>query len=166
MQIRVVLLSLVVPVLAACGAAGTPSASGSPGPPSESAVYRELIACLRRNGVPNFPDPVVNDDGSIEVSSAVPIPESAEKACEAVAARLPGTEAPEYTAADLEKLRRLARCFRDEGIPDWPDPNARGEFPLPRRLLDLGKPGWRDQLPKCRQYFVGRGIAIVEGPDS
>ncbi|GII57693.1 hypothetical protein Pth03_60820 [Planotetraspora thailandica] len=155
---------LVVPLLAACATAPTSGAAATPSPTASLlAVYRELAACLRQNGVPNFPDPVLDAQGNPQVNSSVKIPGSAKTACASIAARLPagGDKGPKYTAAEMAKLRQLARCFREHGVPDWPDPNARGEFPLPKRLLDLGKRGWRDQLPACRQYFVGKSIVIV-----
>lgn len=31
-------------------------------------------------------------------------------------------------AADLAKLREFAACMRHNGFPDWPDPNASGNF--------------------------------------
>ncbi|WP_214110168.1 hypothetical protein [Acrocarpospora catenulata] len=154
-------LLLALPLLTACGAAGPPGTAGSPSPSSELAVYRELTACIRQHGAPNFPDPVVGADGKIEVNTDQEVPAAALTACKAIADRLPGQERAQYTAAELAQLRKLAQCFRDNGIPDWPDPNADGEFPLPKRLMDLGKRGWRDQMPACRQYFVGRGLAIV-----
>ncbi|GII30333.1 hypothetical protein [Planotetraspora mira] len=165
MKIRRAAPLLLAPVLAACAATSTPGATASPSPGASAvlAVYRELATCLRQHGVPNFPDPVVDAQGNVQEVSSMQIPASAKNACASIAARLPaeGRERT-YTAAEMAKLRQLAQCFRDHGIADWPDPNARGEFPLPKRLLDLGKRGWRDQLPLCRQYFVGRGIAIVE----
>jgi hypothetical protein len=160
---------LVVPLLAACAATPTPGAGASPHPTaSVLAVYRELAACLRQHGAPNFPDPVVDAQGNVQVNPSIQIPASAKTACKSIAARLPGDDgkAPKYTAADMAKLRQLARCFREHGISDWPDPNARGEFPLPKRLLDLGKRGFRDQLPACRQYFVGKSIDIVSASDN
>ncbi|GAA4585369.1 hypothetical protein GCM10023194_27850 [Planotetraspora phitsanulokensis] len=162
-------LLLLAPVLAACAATSTPGATPAPSPSASAvlAVYRELATCLRQHGVPNFPDPVMDAQGNVQVNPSVRIPASAKTACASIAARLPGeNKGPTYSAADMAKLRQLARCFRDHGIPDWPDPNARGEFPMPKRLLDLGKRGWREQLPACRQYFVGKSIVIVSASEN
>jgi hypothetical protein len=161
---------LVAPVLAACAATSPPGATPTPSPRPSAvlAVYRELAACLRQHGAPNFPDPVVDAQGNVQVNPSVRVPGSAKTACASIAARLPAGEGkgPKYTAADIAKLRQLAQCFRDHGVSDWPDPNARGEFPLPKRLKDLGKRGFRDQLPACRQYFVGKSIVIVSPSDN
>jgi hypothetical protein len=170
MKIRRAAPLLLAPVLAACAATSTPGATASPSPGASAvlAVYRELATCLRQHGVPNFPDPVVDAQGNVQISSSIQIPTSAKTACASIAARLPAEngKGPKYTAADMTKLRQLAQCFRDHGVPDWPDPNSRGEFPLPKRLLDLGKRGFRDQLPTCRRYFVGKSITIVSATDT
>jgi hypothetical protein len=37
---------------------------------------------------------------------------------------------PTPNASDLPKLRQFAACMREHGLPDWPDPNADGTFPI------------------------------------
>ncbi|MEU0479131.1 hypothetical protein ABZ260_08120 [Streptosporangium sp. NPDC006013] len=165
MKIRGVGVLLIAPLLAACGAGPSSDRPDTPtaGPSSALAVYQELVACIRRHGVPNLPDPVVDAQGEVQVNTTAQIPAAARTACASIAERLPAGagKGPVYSAADMAQLRRLAQCFRDHGIADWPDPNARGEFPLPQRLRDLGKRGWRDQLPACRQYFVGKSLLVT-----
>jgi hypothetical protein len=44
---------------------------------------------------------------------------------------LPGDrEHPTPSAADLAKLKAYAKCMREHGIPDFPDPKADGTFPI------------------------------------
>ncbi|WP_203975601.1 hypothetical protein [Planotetraspora silvatica] len=170
MKIRRAGALLVAPVLVACAATSPPGAAGTPSPSASAvlAVYRELAGCLRQHGVPNLPDPVLDAQGNVQFNSPAQVPVSAKTACASIAARLPpeNGKGPRYTAAEMAKLRQLAQCFRDHGVPDWPDPNSSGEFPLPKRLLDLGKRGFRDQLPTCRRYFVGKSITIVSATET
>jgi hypothetical protein len=43
------------------------------------------------------------------------------------------------SASDFEQLAKFARCIRSHGVPDWPDPNPLGEFPIGTRLQHGGK---------------------------
>jgi hypothetical protein len=160
-------------VLAGCGSAAGQAGSG-PGAsanPSASpsgqrllAMYRELADCLRHHGVPNLPDPVLNPaTGKVELppGTAKP-PPSAMNACKSISDRLPADDKrPPVTAADMVKLRQLAVCMRGHGLSDWPDPNADGAFPLPKRLMDLGKKGMMSQIQACKQFFPGKSISFV-----
>jgi hypothetical protein len=123
--------------LAGCGAATVTS-------PNQRATgaLRALAACVRTHGVPGFPDPVLRDDGvPVFPDSAPGVPPATQRACATVAARVP----PEYmetrpvSATDLRRLLVFARCVRAHGIPDWPDPNALGEFPIGPRIERGGK---------------------------
>jgi hypothetical protein len=146
-----------------------PGAQGSPSPsPSSSSalpVFRELAQCFRAHGVPNFPDPVVDAQGKIRLDAPANMPLSAEQACKSIAQRLPaqGKDKP-YTAAEMANLRKLAQCFRQHGVTDWPDPDAGGIFRVSQRLQDLGKRAWLPAREACLQYFVRNGISVM-GPN-
>jgi hypothetical protein len=159
---------MLVPLLTACSAIGASAAgspSASPNVSSVLAVYREFAQCLRTHGVPNFPDPVVNARGEVQVNPPARVPESAEQACKSIGERLPpqGEDKPR-TAAEMAKLRKLAQCFRAHGVADWPDPDDRGVFHVSKRLQDLGKRAWLPARDACLQYFVNNGISVT-GPD-
>ncbi len=61
------------------------------------------------------------------------------------------------TAADVPKLRVFAKCMRDNGVPDWPDPKADGSFPSQGNpIVTEGKsPRVRAGLDACRKYWDG-----------
>ncbi|MCW2938834.1 MAG: hypothetical protein JWN00_1819, partial [Actinomycetia bacterium] len=63
--------------------------------------------------------------------------------------------------AEMVKARELSRCMRQHGLADWPDPDANGAFPLPPRLIQLGKRGIMSQIKACGQYWPRRSINIV-----
>jgi hypothetical protein len=83
--------------------------------------------------------------------SAPDVPQTAQQACRTVIAQIP----PNYTAttavssSDFQKLLRLARCIRSHGIPDWPDPNALGEFPINTQIQQGGKPLFEPAVHAC-----------------
>jgi hypothetical protein len=162
-----------VVIAAGCGSGGhaTGHASASPGHSMSGAqvraTARELAQCIRRHGVPNFPDPVYNDrtdSWELAPGTAKP-PRSAMDACRSIASRLPSKDKhPPVTAADMAKLRQLAVCMRRHGLPDWPDPDADGAFALPSRLRQRPKEAMRTQLQACGQYFPKKdGIRISSG---
>jgi hypothetical protein len=91
--------------------------------------------------MPNLPDPQIDADGQPHFPNGDPgePPPQAERACMPIYNRLPASireggsqEGPEASRppADIPALLRLARCMREQGMPDWPDPRADGTFPL------------------------------------
>jgi hypothetical protein len=143
---RKLLAAAALPLLAACGA-GTShvldsgSAHGSTDQRALAAL-RQLARCNRAHGLPGFPDPVLRDDGvPVFPTSAPDVPPATQRACRTVVARIPPayTETVPVSASDYQKLIALARCIRAHGIPDWPDPNPLGEFPIDSHIQQGGK---------------------------
>jgi hypothetical protein len=94
-------------------------AGADPATQEQAAKYSQ---CMRANGVADFPDP--NADGQI-LYGGVSVPKAvwvkAVDACQDL--ELPGWtndagRTPEQQAAALE----FAKCMRDNGVPDFPDP--------------------------------------------
>ncbi len=132
----------VAMVLAGCGASAGPSPQGSANVRALVAL-RALARCVRAHGLPQFPDPVVGSNGVPNFPDSAPrVPPATQQACRQVAATIP----PAYTAtapvssSQLRALLAFARCMRAHGIPDWPDPNALGQFRIDQRIFRAGKP--------------------------
>jgi hypothetical protein len=101
---------------------GTKSASDGPG------ALVAFTACMRRHGVPNFPDPKADSSGyhlrygpenGIDVRS--PQFKSAEQACKKPLPNA-GTRSPQEQAAQLQAALKFAQCIRPHGEPNFPDP--------------------------------------------
>ena len=142
---RIVVIAAAASVLAGCGGSGQtpPSAQGSSPVDAQAAaaVAHQLAQCIRDHGVPDFPDLVQTADGGWDVPSGTPLPpEAAQQACKSLADQLPGgssgnkREDPKVTAEQMDAWRKWSACVRQQGIPDWPDPNPDGTFTLPSRL--------------------------------
>ena len=137
---RFIVAVLVVAALAGCGTpAGSQATTTTT--PDAAAIWREVVQCLRDNGMPNLPDPQIDADGQPHFPGGDPgdAPPRAERACRPIYDRLPasargrgGQEGGEASRppADIPALLRFARCMREHGVPDWPDPKADGTFPL------------------------------------
>lgn len=136
----------------------SPSGSGDP------AAY---AACMRRNGVPNFPDPEgdnVRIDKGLEDS---PQFEAGDNACKSLR---PGGRVSQPSPQQRAEAQRLglrhAACMRENGVPNFPDPvvMADGRFDFPTGIhVDEDSPRYRAAAQACRG--LGRGAkGAVGGP--
>jgi hypothetical protein len=146
--------ALVVPLLAGCGGASRASAppASATGERSARTVLRELARCIRAHGLPEFPDPQVDNDGVARFPDSAPrVPVATQQACRRIAAQIP----PDYSSTapvssgEVQNALALARCLRAHGIPDWPDPNALGQFPIDTRIQQGGKRLIEPALQAC-----------------
>jgi hypothetical protein len=116
------------------GVAGVSSATPSP---SQSATVSgeaealQYAACMRSHGVPDFPDPTVQNGSvgfSITAGDGVdqnsPQYQSARQACSS----LRGGGTANSGSGNLAKELKFAQCMRSHGVPDFPDPNTNGGF--------------------------------------
>ncbi len=111
--------------VAACG-----SGSHAAGP---KATSQQLLArCMRAHGVPNFPDPGAGGVGfavsaipgsptlTVDgIAFSGPAFESAVKTCKLFGG---GTAPPPISGAQQEQMIAKARCIRDHGVSNFPDP--------------------------------------------
>lgn len=139
MRRHLAILALLV-ALAGCGASkeddGVATAGGAGSEPTSSAAeegdeIEQALAfsrCMRENGVPDFPDPQEGADGGIQLSLPDGIdPASVEAAREKCKQHLPnGGEPVEPDPEHVAQLREYAQCMRENGVPEFPDPDAGG----------------------------------------
>ena len=73
-------------------------------------------------------------------------------ACNTLArqAKQAAREAARPSAQEMAKLRRYAKCMREHGAPNWPDPDSDGNFNVPPELRDSGSRGAPHAA--CKQY--------------
>lgn len=121
-------------------AGGTPSATTGAGGGKEAGL--KYSQCMRENGVENFPDPDVNDSGQVSYNVPDDIPDAvineAEKKCQDLRPFGPGAGAADPQR--IEQLRKNAQCMRDNGIPEWPDPQDDGSVRIDFNALGLSGP--------------------------
>jgi hypothetical protein len=107
--------------------------SGGPGQGLSAAIKvpdgAKFSACMRKNGVPNFPDP--NAQGVIQFGSGDGIDlgspkfRAAQQACRKV---LPngGQPSPQQIAKAQKAALAFSACMRKHGLKDFPDPSFKG----------------------------------------
>ena len=151
--------------LAGCSASGGSQAATTTttGQQGVVAVWRQLVACARANGMPNLPDPQIDANGEAHFPSGTPDPPpSARRACQSIADRLPASARgdTERPPADIQALLRFARCMREHGVVDFPDPKADGTFPLSGALRQGKTPQMISGMRACRQLKPNDGITV------
>jgi hypothetical protein len=170
----VLLAALLVAGLAGCDSGGSgggsanPPASAQAGPQQLLALGQEWVQCLRDNGLPRMPDAELSPDGYLQFPAAggynwkedLRGHQPTIDACQSIEDRYPPNAfrpMDQFTAEDLRKLAEYAKCVREHGIPEFPDPNAAGEFDLSGTPLANGIPGaLRDQADEaCHQIWDG-----------
>jgi hypothetical protein len=156
-----------IALLSACGS-NAPAASGGGG--SDTAAARKAVkfaACMRRNGVSAFPDPGASGtftiDGVVNGSSLDPNAPAFTQAMSACKDLEPagftgGARSPQQADAAL----RFARCIRENGVKDFPDP-AEGE-PLvdtnriPSAATSSGMSILNAAMQKCQGAAAAAGV--------
>lgn len=107
------------------GAADTVGSSGTAG----TARSRNLTArdkgvkfaeCIRAHGVADFPDPDAKGEFEYGVSVSLAVWQKATTACKEL--QPPGALSSKRNRKQQSASLRFARCIRDNGVKDFPDP--------------------------------------------
>ena len=153
---------------AACGGSSTTS-SGLPSLQTITAQALAYAKCMRSHGVPNFPDPTVQDTarskgvgfsfarngpGAIDTSS--PVFRSATKACQKQTGFGHISEAQLQAAMNM--LLKFAECMRSHGISNFPDPFENShQVGFNTVGLDQNSPRFKTASKACRALLPGGG---------
>jgi hypothetical protein len=158
----VVPLLIVTFALAGCSGTGKSAAPAPSASADEVTQMRAYAKCMRANGV-DMPDPSGNGvvglpamkAGSPEIKKV----EAATEKCRDLLPAGAGGEPQKPSPEDLEKARALAKCFRENGMPDFPDPDPEtGAVPIdPSTTLD------RDKMVAATKKCGGAMPAIQAG---
>jgi hypothetical protein len=122
----------------------------------------KFSACMRKHGVPSFPDP--NSQGVISIHSGMGIdPGSpAFRSARSVCAKLlpnGGQPTPAQIAQQQQKLLAFSACMRSHGVKDFPDP-SNGGLRLsvhPGSDLDPSNPTFKNAQQACQKYMPFKG---------
>jgi hypothetical protein len=106
---------------------GSSNASGSGSPSDRGDALVAFSACMRKHGVPNFPDPkTVGHSYGLTIDDSMansPQFKNAQQACKKL---LPNGGRPpaQEQAKQMQEALKYAACIRAHGMPDYPDPKA------------------------------------------
>jgi hypothetical protein len=145
------------------GGATSGGSSAASGDGSDQAM--QFAECMRKNGVPEFPDP--ENGGTVlraGPGSGVD-PNSAEfkaarRACQDLAPQ--GGEAGGAQSDRLQaQVLEYAKCMRENGVPGFPDPDFSGggvQMQLPPGV-DQNSPQFQSAQQACQDILAGLGGA-------
>lgn len=149
--------------VATAGDATTATTVGADNNGDDAAKAAAFAQCMRDNGI-DMPDPQV-DGGRVRFGAP---PEgggevdrdkarAAQQACKHL---LPnGGEPPKLSAEELEKARQFSQCMRENGYPDFPDPQPDGGIRIEGGQsgdMDPDSEEWKAAHKKCEQYMPKR----------
>ncbi len=133
------------------GAEAGPTASASAAAVSDDDRRLQFAKCMRENGV-DMPDPEPGQGGIRIQRNPGGDPAKTQAAMEKCRSLLPnGGAAPKLDAEQVEQLRQLAKCMRENGVPSFPDPEADGtiNFQLGSGIK-RDDPKFQAAMEKCR----------------
>jgi len=139
---------------------GVATAGGAPTASARAETYADRMLvwaqCMREHGV-DMADP--EPDGNVNLadprSKVKPAVQKAVEACQPL--RPPGELQPLPTLPpeQIEGARRYAQCMRDNGVPEFPDPDENGYFTRDMDpSIDQAGPTFQGAFRKCG-HFVG-----------
>ncbi|RSM74220.1 hypothetical protein DMB66_02080 [Actinoplanes sp. ATCC 53533] len=147
---RILALGLLLTAAAAgCGpapageevasAGGAPTASASAAAAGGEDAPLKFSQCMREQGMTWFPDPKPGGGG---LQIKVPKGTAKEKMDAAMAAckkwAPDGGERGPADPKQLEQARQMAQCMRDNGVPNFPDPDADGNMHVDGEKIGAG----------------------------
>lgn len=169
LALPLVALSMFLPMLAACGGSdGSAGGSGAAGGGGSSAAagsgaagkggdqYVKYAQCMRKNGLPDWPDPIDGDKflmprGKIDPKS--PQFKAASQACKSLAP--PGWDGKSrQDPANQAQMLKYAQCMRKNGVPKFPDPQGGA---LDIGDLDPNSPQFKAAAQKCQSLRPAGG---------
>ena len=155
--------SLVV----ACGADETPTSAGPAGAKdSERQALLDYARCMRENGI-DMPDPKF-EGGRVTMRAGGPgskiNPDQMRKAQKACAKYQEAIKPPEMSDAEQAANKKAAlanaRCMRENGVPDFPDPqfdeNGGAQIRI-TKALDPEGPAFQKAMKACEGTMPGMG---------
>ena len=154
-------LIAIVALIGGCGS-NAPAGTGSAGGNVVAANAQQAVkfaACMRTNGVSQFPDPGPSGqltlDGVVNGSSldpSAPAFKAALSTCKDL--EPPGFAGSRRSSGQQAAALKFAQCMRDNGITDFPDPTPDGPVIDVKGAHSI--PGFQAAQAKCGAMYAGQ----------
>ncbi|GIG85095.1 hypothetical protein [Plantactinospora endophytica] len=132
------------------GTGASPTASASAAAMSNEDRRLEFAKCMRENGV-EMPDPEPGQGGIRVQRDAGGDPAKTKAAMEKCRQLLPNGGQMQLNPEQVEQLRKMAKCMRENGVPDFPDPGADGSLQVNQGSgMKMDDPKFQAAMEKCR----------------
>jgi hypothetical protein len=153
----VLAMTVVATLISACGAS-TPSGAG--GNAVKAAKAEKFARCMRKNGVSQFPDPPASGNFTIDaiangssLNTDTPAFTQALNACRDLEPA--GFAGSKRSSQQQTAALNFARCIRENGVPDFPDPTPNGPLIDTNQIPSTRQPGGMSALNAARQKCSG-----------
>lgn len=164
-----VITAVLAVLVAACSGRGSSAGSGGSahaGGSSASASAVAYSACMRSRGVPNYPDP--DSSGQLPKTDAQQLGvstshyQAAQQACRHLLPTGGSLQQREHQCLEnsdctpamvqqmLDADRKLARCMRSHGVPNFPDPITDSHGPI----FNITAAGISDAASHAHQFIA------------
>ncbi len=157
---RWIVVAALALVLSACSESGEDpgvASAGGADTKTETSVKPDaqtFTVCMRDNGV-DLPDPNP-DTGLPEFDPELVGTEEFEQAMEACQDLMPAGVREPADPGELDQYQAFAECMRDNGLPDFPDPQPGGEGGLfPNSGVDRSSPEFQQATEACGHLLTG-----------
>lgn len=159
---RALWLLAALAMLAGCGSGSAGNGRGG------GSIHQEALKfaqCMRAHGVSAFPDPDPSGsftiDGVVNGSSLNPDSPTFTRAIAACRnLEPPGFTGPRVTPDQTAARLAFARCVRENGVPDFPDPTPNSPLVDTNRIPSSARPGGMSALNaamhKCGAIYAGK----------
>jgi hypothetical protein len=139
-----------------------PAAADAQQPPADRQDAALAYAqCVRDHGYAEFPDPTPDGFRFLIDPQNVSRFKKAADACRNLAPE--GLRDEGVSPETLDALLKLSQCIRENGIPDFPDPDAKGTFDLSSVSSGPGDARVKAAMAACDKAGLGKGGRIVIG---
>jgi hypothetical protein len=127
---------------------GGAGASGAPPSPRQLQALTAYALCVRRHGLPQFPDPPYGNGELSRLGITKAQLGAVQKACHAEA--LAAGVVPNQLAIQqhLNQMLAIASCMRANGVPNFPDSSSAGPFEAGSNI-NMNTPLYTAAAKKC-----------------
>jgi hypothetical protein len=126
-----------------------------------------FAACMRHNGVSQFPDPDASGKLTIDavangssLDTSTPTFTQALRACQDLEPA--GFTGSKRSSQQQQAALKFARCIRENGVPDFPDPMPNGPLVdtnrIPSSATSSGMSLLHSAMQKCRGAAAAAGV--------
>jgi hypothetical protein len=156
--------------VAQIGSSNKSASDNSSANTSKSGNPAAFSACMRENGVPNFPDPdskrrilitsgVDKNGDRTGVDNNTPQFKHAARVCKNLQPE-GGRPSAARQAQMRQAMLKYAQCMRSHGVPKFPDPKAGGQLTLGTKDgVDPNSPQFKSAQTECQKLVPGSPIA-------
>jgi len=158
---RLLVVPLFVLVVAACNDSADPGVATADQPTSTAptagattpATTGSFSECMAQYGL-EVKDPKPGEGLGIDpLVSENPKFDEAMEACKGFLEG--GTRTETSDPADLDKYKAFAKCMRENGLPDFPDPKPGSDEGMFGAGVDRNSPAFQTASQKCNQHLAG-----------